>query len=328
MCVNEAIPGERLGTVVRKYLGAYHVQLGDQLVKCEISSRLRKELVYPTADPSSLRHAVREVKEIRMVDPVAVGDEVRILELQDGSGYIQEVLPRRSKLVRLSAGRKPLEQVIVANLDQVVMVFAVAQPTPKWNLLDRYLVSAESAGLRAVICLTKKDLLLEGDYEVAQAIECYRQIGYPVILTSAVEGEGIAEFRAHVSGRFSAMIGKSGVGKTTLLNAMQPGLGLRVNEISRATGKGRHTTSNLEMYRLVGGGNLVDTPGMREFGLWEIDGTDLAWLFPEMRSFIGKCRFGLDCSHTHESDCAIQEAVDRGEVSAMRYQSYLRLMEG
>lgn len=314
------------GVVFMKTIGHYLVRDGDREVICAISPRLRKQLIYPTADPSSLRQIVRGVAEIEAVDPVAVGDRVDFIDTLDGSGLIVEVLPRRNRLARLAAGRKRLEQVIVANVDYIVPVFAAAQPAPKWNLLDRYLASAESLGLASLVCITKTDLA--GDrWDLQAEVDTYRRIGYPVVLTSVVTGEGMDELKTALHGCISVLVGKSGVGKTSLLNALGDGLGLRVNPVNRATGKGRHTTSNLAMYPLDSAGFIVDTPGMREFGLWEVDEGDLALLFPEMRPLVGRCRFGLDCTHSHEPGCALRQAVRQGEISAHRFESMLRMQE-
>lgn len=316
----------RQGVVYMKTLGHYLVRDGEREITCAISPRLRKRLIYPTADPSSLRPVVRGVAEIDEVDPVAIGDQVGYLDTQDGAGLIVEVLPRRNRLARRAAGSKPLEQVIVANLDYVVPVFAAAQPTPKWNLLDRYLASAESLGLDSLVCITKIDLSHNG-WDLQAEVETYRQAGYRVVLTSAETGEGVGELKSILQGKVAVLVGKSGVGKTSLLNAMQPNLGLRVKQISQATGKGRHTTSNLAMFPLDMGGYVVDTPGMREFGLWQVEEFDLAQLFPEMRIYLGRCRFGLDCRHDREPGCAIREAVQRGKISLRRYNSMLKLSQ-
>ncbi len=319
------------GVVHKKTIGNYTVHTNGQAVVCELSNRIRKQLIYPTADPGSLHHRVQKVVELEHMDPVAVGDEVRYIMTDEGKGLIVDLLPRRNKLTRRSAVPKPLhhgahpfEQIIVTNVDQVICVISAAQPEPKWNLLDRYLASAEAAETQAVICITKMDLVRGVEEQVLSTVEEFRQIGYQVVLTSSVDGDGIEQLRSILTGRISAMIGKSGVGKTALLNALQPGLGLRVKEVNQATGKGRHTTTNLEMFALASGGSIVDTPGTREFGLWNFD-DDLALLFREMQPLVGRCRFGLDCRHDEEPGCAIRKAVLAGQISPRRYQSYLQL---
>lgn len=322
---------QRTGRVFRKSTGNYFVKTDEGEVLCSISSTLRKHLVYPAADPSSLPRRVVAVEDIAMVDPVAVNDEVYFTDAGDGRGMITDILPRRSKFSRSAAGPKkqrktgkPYEQVIVANVDQVIAVFAAVKPAPKWNLLDRYIAGAESLDLPSVVCITKMDIADEE--ELSDAMRPYEEIGYPVVLTSAVDGTGLDEFRAALKDKVSVLIGKSGVGKTSLLNAIQPGIDLRVNEISEATGKGKHTTSHLEMFEFDFGGSVVDTPGMREFGLWEGDEVDIAYLFREMRPFIGECKYGYDCSHTHEPGCAIKDAVEQGRIDEHRYRGYLQMV--
>ncbi|HSK89185.1 MAG TPA: ribosome small subunit-dependent GTPase A [Anaerolineales bacterium] len=330
----------------KKTIGNYTVHAGGRAISCSLSSRLQKPSGGPKIDRNSPRraqrggHPVKDRTAAEPIDLVAVGDRVRFIAANDGSGKITEVLPRRNKLARKTAVPMPSarssEQVIVANIDQVVPVFAAANPAPKWNLLDRYLVSAESAGLAALVCITKLDLVqAENDPARAElwlAVEEYRQSGYPIFLTSAATGEGLDQLKQALQGRISVFLGKSGVGKTSLLNALQPGLGLRVNEVSQVTGKGKHTTTHLEMFPLefgdaagATGGAIVDTPGVREFGLWDVDEDDLALFFPEMRPYIGRCRFGLDCKHDEEPGCAVRTAVTAGRISPRRYQSYLRL---
>jgi ribosome biogenesis GTPase len=322
-----------IGVIYKKTIGNYTVHTDGQAVVCELSNRIRKQLIYPTADPGSLHHRVQKVVELEHMDPLAVGDEVRYIQAEDGKGLIIELLPRRNKLTRRSAVPKPLhhgahpfEQIIVTNVDQVVPVIAAAQPDPKWNLLDRYLASAEAGGIRSFICITKMDLVKGNEGELQEAIEEYRQIGYAVVLTSTISGEGIENMRVALKGRISAMVGKSGVGKTALLNALQPGLGLRVKEVNKVTGKGRHSTTNLEMFPLDGDGAIVDTPGTREFGFLDAD-DDMALLFPEMRPLVGKCRFGVDCQHDEEPGCAIRKAVMEGKISPRRYHSFLQLQK-
>ena len=317
------------GVVFRKSLGHYNVHTNGQKIVCELSSRLHKQLIYPTADPTSLKHKVQTVYEIDHVDPIAIGDHVRFLDAGEGRGMITEVLPRRSKLSRpLSIpGQRVFEQVIVSNADQVLPVFAAASPAPKWGLLDRYLITAEAAGLPSRIIITKMDLANKND-DLEKSLDIYRRIGYPIHLVCSTTGEGLEELKQALHGGMSVLIGKSGVGKTSLMNALQPNLGLRVKTVSQGKmGKGRHTTSHLEMFELDFGGALVDTPGMREFGLWDIASEDLASLFPEMSRYLGQCKFGLSCQHDQEPGCAIRKAVMAGQISPYRYQSYLRLRE-
>jgi ribosome biogenesis GTPase len=315
------------GVVYRKTTGHYTVHANGRELDCGLSSLIRKQLIYPIADPTSLRHRVQEVREIDHVDPIAIGDQVRFVDAGQNRGMITEVLPRLSKLSRPATvpGQHTFEQVIVANADLVVPVFAVADPTPKWGLLDRYLVSAESSKLRVLIVITKMDMAWKNK-ALNDDLEIYRSAGYSIQTVSANTGEGIAELKQTLRGRMSVLVGKSGVGKTSLLNAIQPGLGLRVRAVGKGEqGKGRHTTTHLEMFELEFGGTIVDTPGIREFGLWEIAGEELAYLFPEMASFVGQCKFGLSCQHDREPGCAIRKAVVAGEISPQRYKSYMNL---
>jgi ribosome biogenesis GTPase len=322
------------GVVVKKNIGTYHVRTAAGVLPCAVSSRLHKQLIFTADNPNSRSRAVREVKVLDKVDPVAVGDVVRFVDAHDGSGMIVEVLPRRNRLSRRdpAPGTHLFEQVIVSNVDYIIPVFAAARPTSKWAMLDRYLVSAESLDLSALVVITKLDLVQGPDgtvqEEILQAVNEYRRIGYPVLLTSSMTGEGLDELRQTLKGRVSAFVGKSGVGKSALLNALESGLDLRVGEVGEGkVGKGKHTTTNVEMVMTAFGADIVDTPGTREFGLHDIDGNDLAQFFPEMRPYIGQCRFGLDCRHDEEPGCAVRKAVMAGTISPRRYQSFLRLNE-
>jgi ribosome biogenesis GTPase / thiamine phosphate phosphatase len=318
-----------LGVVFRKSLGHYtvHTLRGGREIDCTLSSLIHKQLIFPTADPASLRHVVQEVREISHVDPVAIGDHVRYVDAGNGQGRIVEVLPRESKLSRPAPvpGQRVFEQVIVANVDLILPVFSVASPTPKWGLLDRYLISAEAAGIPALIVINKLDLAWKNpDFD--EEIGIYRRIGYAVLLVSATTGEGIEELKQALQGKQSVLVGKSGVGKTSLLNTIQPGLGQRVKAVSKGElGKGRHTTTHFEMFKLDFGGALVDTPGIREFGLWDVTAEELAYLFPEMADYVGRCKFGLSCQHDSEPGCAIRKAVMAEAISPYRYQSYMNL---
>lgn len=323
---------ERLdtGVVFRKARGLYDVRTEDGQVQCSISNKLRKHLLYPSSDPGSkTSRGVQRVEDIHLVDPVAIGDEVTFVLAEPGRGQIRNVKPRRNELTRSvkDAKRrgdgKAMEQVIVANADQVVPVFAAAKPRPTWHLMDRYLVGAEASDIPALICVTKMDL---ADAESTRGeLAVYERLGYPVVFTSAVTRDGVDEMRDALEGKISVFVGKSGVGKTSLLNELQPGLGLRVKEVSKTSGKGRHATTHLEMFPLDAGGGVVDTPGMKVFSPAD-DSTDPAYYFREMRPLLGQCRFGADCSHTHEPDCAIKDAVDAGEIDERRYDSYRKML--
>ncbi|HSO13104.1 MAG TPA: ribosome small subunit-dependent GTPase A [Anaerolineales bacterium] len=315
------------GVVFRKTLGHYTVCVNGRELDCVLSSLLHKKLIYPTADPASLPHKVQAVREIEHVDPIAIGDRVRFTDAGQNRGMITEILPRLSKLSRPATvpGQRVFEQVIVSNADLVIPVFAAANPPPKWGLLDRYLVTAEAAELPVLIVITKLDLA-NGNHKLNEDLEIYHRIGYPIHKVSSATGEGIEELKQILQGKMSVLIGKSGVGKTSLLNAIQPGLGLRVKEVSKGElGKGRHTTTYFEMFRLNSGGTIVDTPGMREFGLWNISPDELAYLFPEMANHIGQCRFGMSCHHDSEPGCAIRKTVMDGGISPHRYKSYMNL---
>lgn len=321
----------RTGTVFKKAIGTYWVKSDSEIVVCSVSTKLRKVLVYPEADPSSRRPTVDKVEDIRMIDPVAVGDRVRFRDAGGGQGMIVEVLPRRSKLSRravLHGADKPQEknitreQVIVTNVDRIVAVVSARRPKPSWRLVDRYLADSELLEMPAVICITKMDLV--DDVEAFRSqLEVYHNIG---LYTSAVTGAGMDELRGILANETSVLMGKSGVGKTTLLNTLEPGLGLRVQEVSDRVNKGRHTTTHLEMFPLARGGFVIDTPGMREFAPWLAERVNTAWLFREMRPYIGRCKFGTGCTHSHEPGCAVKQAVASGSITERRYDSYLRIL--
>jgi ribosome biogenesis GTPase len=326
----DAQPVQR-GLVIKKTFGQYFVRIDGRIVPCSIANKLRKNLLYSTADSSSIARRVVAVKDIESVDPIAVGDHVEFTMLDDANGMITEVLPRRNKLSRpaidggrrMKSGGQVLEQVIAANVDQIISVMPIANPAPSWDLLDRYLLTAEAADISPLICFTKIDLMQ--DAVIPKEIKAYESLGYPVLLTSSNTGQGIDAIKAALKDKVSVLWGKSGVGKTSLLNAIQPGLGLRVIEVNRHNSEGRHTTSHMEMFDLEFGGSVIDTPGVRTFKLWDVEDTDLAHFMPDLRSYLGKCRFGANCTHQHEPGCAIKEAVKAGAIDQRRYESYLEM---
>lgn len=325
------------GTVIKKSTGHCWVRTGNDVLICTVSTLLRKQFVYPN---TGHRQTVQRVIENDHTDPIAVGDRVRCTRADKETGKVLEVLPRRSRLSRRSAAYNPgghtFEQVIAANVDLVIPIIAAARPAPSWNLLDRNLASAESLDLPALVCITKLDLVLETDgsipEELLEAAALYRRIGYEVILTSTVSGSGIELLRQALSGRTAVFIGKSGVGKSSLLNTLQPGLGLRIAEVGLKAGKGRHTTTFTEMYPLDFGkqsvcAQVIDTPGMREFGLWNPEEDDLAYFYREMKPYAGRCKFGLNCMHDEEPGCAVRRAVMSGEIDPRRYHSFLQMQK-
>jgi ribosome biogenesis GTPase len=237
-------------------------------------------------------------------------------------GVIERVERRHGLLTRASRGR---EHVLVSNVDQLVIVMSLVEPDLKPHLIDRYLVSAEQGSIRPVLCLNKADLV--DPVPCQPLIGFYSQLGVTTLLTSAVGGTGIDRLRAELRGRESVFSGQSGVGKSSLLNAVQPGLGLQVREVSEVNQKGRHTTTTAQLLRLDIGGWVVDTPGLRQFQLWDIQPEEVEGFFPEFRPFVPLCAYP-DCTHTHEDRCAVKQAVKRGFISPRRYTSYLGLFSG
>ena len=261
---------------------------------------------------------------------LAVGDHVDASGDPDaGAWTIDAIHPRRSRLARRAPGNARGERVMMANLDQVLVVFAAARPEPHPRMLDRFLVVAEANQLAARVVINKVDLVGHGDVEagvaeVRERFAAYERAGYPVHVTSVQRGAGLAELGESLRQRTSALSGPSGVGKSSLMNALYPGLNLRVGEISESVNKGRHTTVGAVLHPLPDGGFVVDTPGLREIGMWGLPADSLDRCFPEFRPHFEKCRFA-DCSHVVEPGCGVRDAVDAGEVSRARYESYLKL---
>jgi len=259
-------------------------------------------------------------------DRVAVGDRVTLTPQEDGSGVIETVHERQGEFARIRTGiKRDFRQILLANPDQIVAVFACAQPEPSLRMLDRFLVIAEKQDVDALIVANKVDLVTAQDAQ--DVFGLYEELGYPVVYTSAVTGQGVERLREHLKGRLSALAGPSGVGKSSLLNAIQPDLGLQVRSVSESTSKGRHTTQVRELFPLDVGGFVADTPGIRSLALWDTEPEELDAYFVELRPLVAGCQFS-DCTHTHEPGCAVLAAVEAGEVALQRYHSYLRLRFG
>jgi len=280
--------------------------------------------VVQAEDGREVRCNVRRILKTIAIDGrnvVAVGDRVWFRPVNN-EGMIENVEPRSGTITR---GYRRREHVIVSNVDRLLIVSALAEPGLKLPLIDRYLISAEKGGVRPVIVLNKADLVDIAPYQ--WVIGLYTQLGYETIATSAADGRGLDRLREILSLGATAFSGQSGVGKSSLLNAIQPGLNLRVREVSDWTAKGKHTTTTAELIRLGSGGYVVDTPGLRQFELWDVEPGEIEAHFVEFRPYIPKCKFP-DCSHIHESECAVRDAVHWGQIHSGRYESYIKLYEG
>ncbi|HEX2037156.1 MAG TPA: ribosome small subunit-dependent GTPase A [Chloroflexota bacterium] len=320
------------GMVSEGSRGHYLVETAQGVLRCVLRGRLRKHLLRATVSPALSRKVRRA--NVMARDPLAAGDRVRVLVTGEGQGVIEEILPRQGgSFTREDPGvasRSGVGKVTtVAGLDQLVLVFAARQPDPHLGLLDRLLVLAEAQSLVAVVCLNKVDL--GPDPAVLDRLDFYRALGYAVVLTSVATGEGLDELRRHFAGHTSALLGPSGVGKSSLLNALEPGLGQRVSEISRVTGKGRHTTSGTRVTAIAGpdgmpGGYVADTAGIRAMAMTGVAAGRLDWCFREFRPYLGQC-FHDDCRHRHEPGCAVREAVAGGSLDPRRYESYCRFYD-
>lgn len=294
------------GLIVRSQSGFYTVETETGSFNCHLRGRLKQGK--------------------RLGDLVAVGDWVEISPQTGGAGMIEAVLPRRHLLSRMApTPQGEYQQIIIANPDQTVFIFACAAPEPHLGMLDRLLVMAEKQGIPVLIVANKVDLV---EAIQAQALfSRYEHLGYPLIYTSAKSGLGIPELAGKLRGKLSVFAGPSGVGKSSLLNSIQPGLGLAIRSVSQVTEKGRHTTVVRQLFPLEGGGYVADTPGLKALALWDIRPEELDGYFPELRGLVAGCQFS-DCTHVHEPGCAVQAALMRGEVHPERYASYVRMRLG
>jgi len=256
------------------------------------------------------------------------GDQVMVAQADDDSLVVEAILPRRNTFVR--SDERQRKHVIAANLDLAVIVIA-ARPLPSRDLVERYLLAVHSLGIEPVIVLNKTDLELAENESAAGAtvlghMPDYEALGYTVVRTSCETSPGIAELQPVLRGHTSILVGQSGVGKSSLINQLLPDLHIQVGDLSRATGKGTHTTTSTKLYQFTDGGFLIDSPGVWEYGIWKLENDELAAGFKEFKPFLGQCRFN-NCVHASEPDCAIKQAVADGHILDWRYQSYLRLLK-
>jgi ribosome biogenesis GTPase / thiamine phosphate phosphatase len=266
----------------------------------------------------------RMLKNIASDDRTAVvaGDRVLFRVVADSQGVIERVEPRHGVLSRKTRGRK---QVLVANVDQVLIVASAVDPPLKPSLIDRYLISATAGGLKPIVCINKSDLADLADLQ--PIVGTYAQLGYDVVTTSATTGMGLARLRRLCDGRETVLAGQSGVGKSSLINALDPALHLRTHEVAIESRKGKHTTTSASLLQLATGGWVVDTPGIRQMELWDVLPEQIEGYFIEFHPYVRECRYP-DCSHRHETQCGVKRAVSRSLISMQRYESYTRLREG
>lgn len=294
------------GQIIKSQSGFFTVQTPVEVYICQLRGRLKR-------GP-------------RLGDVAAVGDWVQISELNGGRGVIETIEHRQRMISRMDPRPQgEYQQIIIANPEQAFFVFACQNPTPHLGMVDRYLVIAEKQNLPAMIIANKVDLV---GLAVAESIfGHYEPLGYPVIYTSVKTGEGVQVLRDGLVGKLSLFSGPSGVGKSSLLNAIQPGLSLSASHVSETTGKGRHTTVVRELIPVIGGGYVADTPGLKALALWDIEPEELDGYFPELRRLVDQCAFS-DCTHVHEPGCAVLAAIEAGQIHPERYASYLRMRFG
>lgn len=294
------------GLIIRAQSGFFTVQTDAGVYTCRLRGRLKRGAA--------------------TCDIAAVGDRVQISAFVDGSGAIERVETRTAELARMLSGiKREYRQVILANPDQLLLVFACASPEPHLRMLDRFLVIAEKQRITPVIVANKVELI--GSEAAEKLFAAYPPLGYRVIFTSAKLKIGIEQLREQLTGKISALTGPSGVGKSSLLNAIEPGLKLEINEVSAITTKGKHTTQVRQLFPLKCGGYVADTPGIRTLALWDTEPEELDGYFIEMRDFVSACTFN-DCTHRNEPGCAVRQAVADGLIHPERYTSYMRLRYG
>jgi ribosome biogenesis GTPase len=337
-------PETLTGVVLNGAHGIYDVHTDIGVLRCTLRGKLKKAFAHaqstkslskarPRYDklltlPRAERIEHRDSSSNALPIRLSVGDYVKLRQLDENTGMIEEILPRQSALSRRDTGSTPqkiIQQTMLANLDQVVLVFATTHPEPHFGMLDRYLAICESAEIRPVICLNKVDL--PHAQHIDESANLYERLGYTVLRTSTKTGEGIENLRSILKEHTTLFSGPSGVGKSSLVNAIEPGMAIKTGLISDATGKGKHTTTGSQLYALSGGGWLADSAGIRALAAVNIAPEDLAWCFVEFRPYLGECLYS-DCLHIDEEGCAIRQAVDDNVIDERRYISYVRIATG
>ena len=285
----------------------YSVKAGDQFYNCRLRGKMRLD-------------------DEKVTNPVTVGDWVEIALENEEEGIIQEVLPRKNYIIRKSTRKKRHSHRLASNIDQAILIITLVHPRTSLGFIDRFLVACESFRIPATLAFNKADLLDESALEYYEELKFdYEQLGYKVLLMSAETEEGMEVLEAELKGKTSLLSGHSGVGKSTILNRLSPEIDQRTSEVSDAVGKGTHTTTFAEMFEIADETFVIDTPGIKELGLWDISDEELSHYFPEMRKYIGQCRFN-NCTHIHEPGCAFREAMETGEIAPSRYENYLSML--
>lgn len=266
------------------------------------------------------------IKGIKNTNPAVVGDYVTFILEEDGVGYILEIAPRKNYIDRKSTKLSKINHIIAANIDIAFLVITIAEPRTSYGFIDRFLVAAEGFRIPVCIVINKMDLYNSNELKlVEEYTQLYSSIGYEVLLTSVQEGRGIEELLLRMKGKVSLLSGHSGVGKSAMVNKIQPQLQIKIGEISKVHNKGKHTTTFAQMFPLDFGGYIIDTPGIKEFGLIQYSKEEVRDYFPEIRAYNNCCRFA-NCLHQHEPYCKVKEAVDNGEIPLSRYQNYLAIL--
>ena len=297
----------RRGIIIRATGSWYEADCGGDIVSCRIRGRLR-------------------LRGVRSTNPVVVGDEVNLTEDARGEWTIDDIMPRRNYVIRRASNLSKESHIIAANIDRALLVVTLCSPATPVEFVDRFLVTCEAYKIPVTILLAKCDLYENRADEAAGFVRTYESAGYRVLRVSALRGDGVAEVAAMMREGTTLLSGNSGVGKSTLVHAVCPEVEIRTGEISESHRKGRHTTTFSTMYALPAGGRVIDTPGIKGFGLIDIDDAELWHYFPEMLERGAGCRF-YNCTHTHEPGCAVAEAVASGEIAESRYASYLKMMD-